>query len=141
MSKQFPILGTAGAVTIPWSVVEPHAAQAMRNHGQTLERLAERGGLSYTELISVLEDRPWFRGERADIINDRKRVLELVEIQEQKLELWKQKVKDNSVDAAHLEDWYINSVFENQWDLSQVKELVKDFYCIPKCVIDEEKIN
>lgn len=136
MSKQFPILETGGD-TIPWSVVEPHAGQAMLNHGQTLERLAERGGLSYRELIAVLEDRLWFSGEKEDTPNDRKRVLELVEIQEQKLGLWKQKVKDNSIDAGYLEDWYIHSVLENQWKLSQVVELSKDFYCIPKCVIDE----
>ena len=42
--------------SVPWAIVAPHAAQALKNHYQTLERLAERGGLSTTELMSVLHD-------------------------------------------------------------------------------------
>ena len=43
---------------IPWSVIAPHEAQALRNQGgQTLERLQERGGLSPEEALAVLEDR------------------------------------------------------------------------------------
>lgn len=41
---------------LPWALIEPHAAQAMRNHGQTLERLAERGGLGFSEAYCVLND-------------------------------------------------------------------------------------
>ena len=44
---------------IPWDVIEPHEEQALKNHGQTLKRLAERGGLSVCEAVAVLEDRPW----------------------------------------------------------------------------------
>jgi hypothetical protein len=36
--------------SVPWSVVETWKKQVERNHGQTLERLAERGGLSPEEL-------------------------------------------------------------------------------------------
>lgn len=39
---------------IPWEIVAPHEAQAKRNHDQTLERLAERGGLGVAELLAVL---------------------------------------------------------------------------------------
>lgn len=46
-------------VNLPWAMIEPHAGQAMRNHWQTLERLAERGGLSACEALAVLEDREW----------------------------------------------------------------------------------
>jgi hypothetical protein len=35
---------------LPWALVEPLRAQAERNHGQTLERLNERGGLAPQEL-------------------------------------------------------------------------------------------
>lgn len=42
---------------IPWSIVEPGRQRAMKNHSQTLERLAERGGLSPGELMCALEDR------------------------------------------------------------------------------------
>jgi lambda repressor-like predicted transcriptional regulator len=39
--------------------VAPHEGQALRNLGQTLERLAGRGGLSPAELVAVLEDQRW----------------------------------------------------------------------------------
>ena len=44
---------------VPWDLVAPHERQALRNHDQTLERLAERGGLSPAELLAVLEDLAW----------------------------------------------------------------------------------
>lgn len=45
---------------IPWEVIRPHEAQARHNHGgQSLDRLAERGGLSPSEAVAVLEDRRW----------------------------------------------------------------------------------
>lgn len=51
---------------IPWEVIEPHREQAQRNHrGQTLERLAERGGLCPVEMVSVLNDRPYPFGTSA----------------------------------------------------------------------------
>lgn len=44
--------------SVPWDIVEPHEEQAQKNHGQTLQRLAERGGLSPAELVALLQDRP-----------------------------------------------------------------------------------
>ena len=58
--KYFPIMGFHG---IPWEMLAPHARQAMANHDQTLERLAERGGLDPYEAICILEDRKIVRGE------------------------------------------------------------------------------
>jgi hypothetical protein len=53
---------------IPWALIEPHRAQAQRNHGQSLERLAERGGLGAEEAVAVIEDKDyyerWSPGER-----------------------------------------------------------------------------
>lgn len=47
---------------ILWDSIAPHDAQAQRNHGgQTLARLAERGGLDATEAIAVMNDRDWQR--------------------------------------------------------------------------------
>jgi hypothetical protein len=46
-------------VAVPWSLLAPHEAQAYRNHGQTLARLAERGGLDVTEMIAVIEGKRW----------------------------------------------------------------------------------
>lgn len=45
--KFFPIQGGAN---IPWEFAEKHRKQMEKNHGQTLERLAERHGLSVWEM-------------------------------------------------------------------------------------------
>lgn len=60
--KTFPIKHTLKGKTwivdnIPLSLLEPHAAQAMKNHGKTLDELAAAGGLSHTEAMAVIEDR------------------------------------------------------------------------------------
>lgn len=41
-------MGTSNV--LPWWIFEPHRARIERYHGQTLERLAERGGLDPREL-------------------------------------------------------------------------------------------
>lgn len=43
--------------SVPWSLLAPHEAQALANHDQTLERLAQRGGLSPFEMVLVIEDK------------------------------------------------------------------------------------
>lgn len=48
-------------VQAPWSLFAPHERQAQTNHGQTLARLAERGGLSAAEAVAVLDDRNFER--------------------------------------------------------------------------------
>lgn len=41
--------------SIPWALIEPHEAQALKNHcDQSLEHLAKRGGLGYHEAIAVI---------------------------------------------------------------------------------------
>ncbi len=60
MSKQLP--------SIPRAIIEPHERQAERNHGQTLDRLDERGGLSASEAVAILEDRHWLPMTEADAI-------------------------------------------------------------------------
>lgn len=58
LARRFPIMG---GPSIPWRMILPHEAQAQANHsGQTLERLAERGGLSPEETLAVLDDVPFF---------------------------------------------------------------------------------
>ena len=54
---QFPILDKTDKV--PWEFVAPHEQQARRNHNQTLKRLAQRGGLSWSELELVLLGQEW----------------------------------------------------------------------------------
>ncbi|KKL12344.1 hypothetical protein LCGC14_2536710 [marine sediment metagenome] len=55
----FPVLGDPNVRGVPWRIVEPHRKQAMTNHDQTLERLAERGGLSLDELVAVISGEHW----------------------------------------------------------------------------------
>jgi hypothetical protein len=50
--RMFPI---QRGPAIPWDVIAPFDAICQRNHGgQTLERMAERGGLGLSEAIDVL---------------------------------------------------------------------------------------
>lgn len=46
-------------VCLPWEMIEPHEKQALKNHSQTLERLAQRGGLCASEAVAVLEGKGW----------------------------------------------------------------------------------
>ena len=65
--KRFPVLMTPlewskwpkCPRSVPWDVVEPHNAQARKNHSQSVERLAERGGLHPIELVAVMEDKEY----------------------------------------------------------------------------------
>lgn len=56
---KMPIMGATLLSEIPFAMIAPHEEQAQRNHGQTLNRLAERGGLSTGEAIAILEGRKW----------------------------------------------------------------------------------
>ena len=40
-------------------------ARAKRNHGQTLARLAQRGGLGWCEGAAIVQDRAWHRMDSA----------------------------------------------------------------------------
>lgn len=58
--RRFPILAPGrGHNSVPFGFVEQCRAQAMINHSQTLERLAERGGLSWAELYMCLTKQRW----------------------------------------------------------------------------------
>ncbi|UBM12817.1 hypothetical protein [Cupriavidus metallidurans] len=54
-----PIMGSALLSEIPFAMIAPHEAQAQRNHGQSLERLAQRGGLAACEALDIIEGRRW----------------------------------------------------------------------------------
>lgn len=62
--KMFPIMtgrGTKGPCpsAIPWEAIAPYEGQAKANHDQTLERLAQRGGLDPIEAFFVMTGRNW----------------------------------------------------------------------------------
>lgn len=56
-----PLMGTGLAVRMSML----NEAQARLNHGQSLERLAERGGLGADEALAIAERRAWEK--RGDI--------------------------------------------------------------------------
>lgn len=64
--RKFPIMARDRSQDIPWSMIEPHEDQAQKNHYQTLERLAQRGGLAPCEAVAILEDRPWHKMDSAN---------------------------------------------------------------------------
>lgn len=65
-----PIMGSQLMSNIPWAMIAPHEQQAQSNHGQSLDRLAERGGLAASEAIDILEGRRW-GSAKACIENER----------------------------------------------------------------------
>lgn len=77
--RQFPVMLTRGdgpfKASVPFALVKAHEKQALENHGQTVERLAERQGLSICELAAVLEDRPWHAMSWKDGVEAVERVL------------------------------------------------------------------
>lgn len=60
-----PIMKCKAISSIPWAVIEGHERQAMLNHGQTLKKLAGRGGLGVCEAVAIIEDRQWHRMDAA----------------------------------------------------------------------------
>lgn len=58
--KDMPImleLGKKWSRTVPFSMLNEEWAQ--KNHGQSLQRLAERGGLGACEAIAIIDKRRW----------------------------------------------------------------------------------
>lgn len=67
--RGMPVLGHSDMLPVPWSLIAPHEIQAQKNHHQTLERVAERGGLCPSEMVAVIEDRPWHPMDEVNAIN------------------------------------------------------------------------
>jgi hypothetical protein len=59
--RMFPILKDACIVAIPWAAIAPFEKQAFENHSQTLERLAQRGGLGPNEAACIIMGKSVFR--------------------------------------------------------------------------------
>jgi hypothetical protein len=45
--------------SVLWSVIEPHDSQCVKNHSQSLEEIAARGGLGAGEFWFVMNDQKW----------------------------------------------------------------------------------
>lgn len=55
----YPILGTKPQQYIPLGLLLIHEGQAWKNHGQSLNQLASRGGLSWAEALAIIEGKGW----------------------------------------------------------------------------------
>lgn len=58
-TRQFPVLWRGHSLTVPWDFLAPHEAQAKRNHSQSLEELARRGGLGPDEMLDIVCGHKW----------------------------------------------------------------------------------
>lgn len=77
MSREtMPIMSATLLSGIPFEFIAPHETQAQRNHGQSLERLAQRGGLAVPEALDIIEGRPW--GSAAVCIENERYLINLV---------------------------------------------------------------
>lgn len=73
--------------SIPYWIVEKHAAQAKLNHYQTVQRLKERQGCSWRELLAILTDRPF---EGVPKMSDSAAMVEVVSIVGKADPAWKE---------------------------------------------------
>lgn len=71
--KVFPLMLTRGnsnpnghMTYLPWGFIAPYENGAQQNHRQSLERLAERGGLSPIEAHAILTGRDLRQSLRMD---------------------------------------------------------------------------
>ncbi len=77
--RSFPIQLPASSVegcpsSVPWGFVEQYAARLLQNHGQTVQRLAERGGLGICELAAAVIGVSWLDApplaKSIELVND-----------------------------------------------------------------------
>lgn len=80
MENKFPILGSTPKEYVPLDAIKSHEKQAIINHNQTLERLAERGGLSWVELLFVLKDEHYNYKIQLSEMSARTKVLEIIDL-------------------------------------------------------------
>ncbi len=71
VNGKYPVIGTKPQEYIPHEILIPHEEQAIYNHRQTLKRLAERGGLSWYEILCILEDKMDIDGMDIHHIDDK----------------------------------------------------------------------
>lgn len=57
--KLFPIMESRIFRAIPWEMFDGLDEWAQRNHNQSLEHLAGRGGLDPAEAVAVLDSKPY----------------------------------------------------------------------------------
>jgi len=76
-SKTFPVHPTEHhwRKTIPFRLIKPYEDRVRRNHSQSLERLAQRGGLGAIELYAAIREIPLNEAMRNVSAEDARRII------------------------------------------------------------------
>ncbi|MEO8645354.1 hypothetical protein [Pseudomonas sp.] len=57
--ENMPVMKCTNINAIPMPLLIPYEKQALRNHGQSLQRLAERGGMAACEILGIVRGVSW----------------------------------------------------------------------------------
>lgn len=57
--ENMPVMKGINIKSIPMHLLKPYERQAVRNHSQSLQRLAERGGMSPCEILGIIRGINW----------------------------------------------------------------------------------
>lgn len=57
--ENMPVMNGINIKSIPMRLLVPFERQAVRNHSQSLQRLAERGGMDSTEILGMVRGLSW----------------------------------------------------------------------------------
>ena len=116
MSKQFPVLYHKRRYTdpdrrrtVPWEILTPFEENAERFHGQSLQRLSERGGLGPGEMIAIIRnDKKWWNLDEEEASwHELERLVEEHEGPPKATELeWLRWFYDNAVVELVIDDVY-----------------------------------
>lgn len=68
--RQKKLMPVDGGPCVPWDLIAPHEKQAQKNHGQSLDRLAERGGITPGEALAILGDIDYCSANRDELEKD-----------------------------------------------------------------------
>ena len=57
--ENMPVMKGVNIKSIPMRLLQPYEEQALRNHSQSLQRLAERGGMDSSEFLGMVSGLRW----------------------------------------------------------------------------------
>lgn len=57
--ENMPVMRGKSIKSIPMALLQPYEEQTLRNHSQSLQRLAERGGMDPCEILGIVQGLRW----------------------------------------------------------------------------------
>ncbi|WP_062390790.1 hypothetical protein [Pseudomonas abietaniphila] len=57
--ENMPVMRGVNIKQVPMQLLRPYEEQALRNHSQSLQRLAERGGMNACEILGIIRGLRW----------------------------------------------------------------------------------